>query len=102
MVAVMDTSRREQIRTGVATQRSAAQRLRNQIADATVRQQLDPIFRDLDDVLVFVDDPKDRTPAEEARWLDFADVALKGAVEKLQIVTETVQKYGGPDKIQTS
>lgn len=99
---MVDTARREQIRTGVATQRSAAQRLHAQIADATVRQQLDPILRDLDDVLVFVDDMKDRTPAEESRWLDFADVALKGAVEKLRIVSETVQTYGGPDKIRTS
>jgi hypothetical protein len=45
MVVLWRTLLREQIRTDVATHRTAAQRLRDQIIDETVKQQLDPVLR---------------------------------------------------------
>jgi hypothetical protein len=100
---MVDTTQREQIRTAVATHRTAAQRMRDQVVDETVKRQLDQVVRDLDDVeRVFLNDTRqDRTPEQELYWLGYAAKGIDVAVERLRSRNEMVQASGGPDKVRS-
>ena len=93
---MIDTSRREAIRSQVAAKKAIAASLQEQFTDDRLKAEVQMVWNWLNDVEVrFLDQLDDRTPTQEARWLAYAELYfLQFAVPALAKLESYLITYG--------
>ena len=70
---MIDTARREEMRSQVAAKKAVATSLREQFKSDRLKAEVKMAWNWLNDVeVLFLNQLDDRTPAQESRWLDYA------------------------------
>lgn len=93
---MVDTARRDQIRSRVIEKKLITNQLREEFSDAYLKQHLQMIWRWFDDIERFFLDNVDRqrTEAAEARWLDHAEFFLNLHTTALKEMQKVMDTYG--------
>ena len=93
---MIDTARREAIRSEVATKKAVARSLQEQFNDERLKAEVQMAWNWLNDVeVLFLNQMDDRTDAQEARWLGYAEGYLQSfAVPALTRLTQVMLTYG--------
>jgi hypothetical protein len=85
------------IRASVAAYLQSVTALEAQVQDPYFRGRLQQVRFGLEDVESFFLGSllyESRTPAQEATWLEYAEVALAIAVRHLKVIQDAVAKFG--------
>jgi hypothetical protein len=92
---VVDTARRESLRSRVRAGVTAGTTLRDEVTDSTLKRLLELVVSWISDVEIFyLNERRERTVEQEARWLDAAEFELRENVRMLGIYEAAVAKYG--------
>jgi hypothetical protein len=100
---MVDTARRDKMRSAVAKVRAEATALRDKLVDPSGKALVQPVLNTLSDVdVVFLANvDKDRTASQEALWLDITERYLQQATHELGFIAKQFDPYGGPEKVRT-
>src|SRR5437899_6310934 len=100
-----DTPRRSALQSRAETLRRATDTLSGKLVDQAMKDLIRrAVIYPLNDVqTLFLGDAHSRpsAPTFETRWLDFAEIVLRGAEEQFRSLSETIDKYGGPENMRT-